>query len=336
MASFYGMVRLESDPGTAVRALVEVGDSGVMLVAGDEELGSWGRDDISVFQVGDSYMLTADGERLVLDVDEGAAFGAAVGLDPTPARMRVREILAPSTEATPAPPTKRRRRLRRRRADDAVSQEPTEPAQAAPAVAEAVPVAEPDQVTEPQTVGTSEPEAAAVAEEAAAMVTEPVGEAEATDDATSASSLDVAPPEQKAPPAPLDPPPPPPPPAQAPPPAPPVEEAPREPELLEGNVTGGISAGFQTLRDRSAVHYTEDEVLKRPIGMALAGAGLALLIGAVLSWGSARVVRGTNVALGRILAGLAGLFVIAGAYTRPSTNSGDSEHGLPLVAASRS
>ena len=80
-----------------------------------------------------------------------------------------------------------------------------------------------------------------------------------------------------------------------------------------GNVADGISAEFQTLRDRSTVHYAEDEVLRRPFAYALAGAGLALVIASIFRWGSARL-GSTSFDFGRVLAGLGGLFAIAGAY----------------------
>ncbi len=117
---------------------------------------------------------------------------------------------------------------------------------------------------------------------------------------------------------------PPPPPEPAPPvvrsdpepprPQPQVSQPAPNPAVPKGNVRDGMSAELRDLRSRSAASYSEDETLKRPIGYALAGAGLLLVVGSITTWGAARL-GATDIAFGRVLAGLAGLFAIASAYT---------------------
>ncbi len=169
MASFHGSVRLEADPASAVRALVEVGPEEIVLYAGDAEIGRWARDAVSVSQTGTSFLLDADEERLLLEMEEAAAFGAAVG-------------------------------------------------------------------------------------------------ASETETAATAPGEDDGPP-----------------------------------------------GGFDRLRKASAETYDEDAVLDRAVGLALAVAGAVLVLGAVLSWGPARIIS-DGFPLARVLAGLSGIAALVGAY----------------------
>ncbi len=172
MASFHGSVRLEADPASAVRALVEIGPDEIVLYAGDAEIGRWARDAVSVNQTGTSFLFHADDERLVLEMDEAAAFRAAVGAI----------------------------------------------------------------------------------------------EADGASEAAAAAGGDDEP-----------------------------------------------SGGFDRLRKASAGTYTEDNVLVRPLGLALAVAGAVLVLGAVLSWGPARIIS-DGFPLARVLAALAGIAALVGAY----------------------
>lgn len=106
MHDFYGTVRLLDEPDAALDAKVTLDLNRVSIHSGDAEIGSWPHADVVVKKVKDGLHLSADGETLLLDLENGDFFLDLLGVnaDPAPSRRRRTKKAKPSPVATDASP----------------------------------------------------------------------------------------------------------------------------------------------------------------------------------------------------------------------------------------
>jgi hypothetical protein len=105
---FYGTVRLLDEPDAALDAKVTLDLNRVSIRAGDAEIGSWPHADVVLKKVEDGLHLSADGETLLLDLENGDFFMDLLGVndDPKPTRKRrtKKTKAAPVAAADVSPP----------------------------------------------------------------------------------------------------------------------------------------------------------------------------------------------------------------------------------------
>ncbi|MCI0544801.1 MAG: hypothetical protein L0Z49_10215 [Actinobacteria bacterium] len=80
MSSYQGVLRIEGADEAPVRVLIDLTDDRLRMTAGDVELADWPRDEIRVSALMDGFHIRAEGEEVVLDVNEDARFALDLGL----------------------------------------------------------------------------------------------------------------------------------------------------------------------------------------------------------------------------------------------------------------
>lgn len=106
MQDFTGTVHLAAEPEAVLDARVTVDLNRVLIRAADAEIGSWPHADVDVKKVKDEIHLTADGETLILQLENGAFFLDLLGVSDQepPARGRRRRAKKPVLMPEPPPP----------------------------------------------------------------------------------------------------------------------------------------------------------------------------------------------------------------------------------------
>lgn len=84
MGQFSASLRVPGD-GSPIPATIDIGDGRIRLESGSHELGNWALADVNISQGPDGVRLSAEGEQVLLEVSEQAAFSAALGLNGQPA-----------------------------------------------------------------------------------------------------------------------------------------------------------------------------------------------------------------------------------------------------------
>ncbi len=106
MHNFTGKVHLIDEPDQILDARVTVDLNRVLIRAGDAEIGSWPHADIALREIDGDIHLTADGDTLVLALENGGFFLDLMGVNddpPPPAGRRARKR-KPALMPDPPPP----------------------------------------------------------------------------------------------------------------------------------------------------------------------------------------------------------------------------------------
>ena len=91
MSEFSGILRMPTepdDPGLPVT--IEVTDTELAIAADVGELGRWLKDSVIIVAQDDAFHVRAEGEEVLLNVQEDAWFAVAVGLTTGPPDLRRR------------------------------------------------------------------------------------------------------------------------------------------------------------------------------------------------------------------------------------------------------
>ena len=105
MHSFTGKVHLLAEPDGVLDANVVVDLNRIVVRAADAEIGSWPHADVRITQKGDGIHMKADGEVLVLDLENSGFFLDLMGVNELqPARGRRRRRKKPVLMPEPPPP----------------------------------------------------------------------------------------------------------------------------------------------------------------------------------------------------------------------------------------
>lgn len=105
MHNFTGQVHLMNEPDAALAARVTVDLNRVIIRAGDSEIGSWPHAGIRLEKVEEAVHMTADGETLVLSLENADFFLDLMGVnDDPPATSRRRRRKKPALMPEPPPP----------------------------------------------------------------------------------------------------------------------------------------------------------------------------------------------------------------------------------------
>ena len=88
MPTFDGSLRIPGQPGPGLNVVIDLNEETIGLRAASGELGSWPRHDVRLNALPDGFHLRAEGEEVILDVTDDAAFALAYGLTNAPPTLR--------------------------------------------------------------------------------------------------------------------------------------------------------------------------------------------------------------------------------------------------------
>jgi hypothetical protein len=88
MPTFDGSLRIPGEPGPGLHVVIDLNDETIRLRAAAGELGSWPRTQVRLNALPDGFHLRAEGEEVILDVDDDAEFAVAYGLTNAPPILR--------------------------------------------------------------------------------------------------------------------------------------------------------------------------------------------------------------------------------------------------------
>jgi len=80
MTAYDARLRIASEDSPPVGVTIDLTDDRLVLSIGDEEIADWARDEIRVNALPDGFHVRAEGEALVLDVEDDAHFALDLGL----------------------------------------------------------------------------------------------------------------------------------------------------------------------------------------------------------------------------------------------------------------
>ncbi len=101
MPSFPGSLRLAEDPQSRVRAEIEVDDERLVVRAGGDELGNWALAAVSFDPAPGGFIMSADGEELILTTGDNPAFAQIVGVDAPPPLVTNGDEAGTAADAVP-------------------------------------------------------------------------------------------------------------------------------------------------------------------------------------------------------------------------------------------
>lgn len=79
---------MPGDPGPGLDVLIDLNGETIRLRAPSGELGRWSRREVRVNALDDGFHLRAEGEEVILDITDDAAFAVAYGLTNAPPALR--------------------------------------------------------------------------------------------------------------------------------------------------------------------------------------------------------------------------------------------------------
>lgn len=80
MSTFEGRLRVEGDAGPELGVAIDLDGERIRVKAGDVEIADWSLDEIRVAALIDGFHVRAEGEEVVLEVDDDGRFAIDLGL----------------------------------------------------------------------------------------------------------------------------------------------------------------------------------------------------------------------------------------------------------------
>ncbi|MFP3915158.1 MAG: hypothetical protein ACLFWM_09805 [Actinomycetota bacterium] len=80
MSTFHGRLRVEGDTGSEIGVAIDLDGERMKVAAGDIEIADWSLDEIRVAALVDGFHVRAEGEEVVLEVEEDGRFAIDLGL----------------------------------------------------------------------------------------------------------------------------------------------------------------------------------------------------------------------------------------------------------------
>jgi hypothetical protein len=71
---------MEGEREAPVHVVVDITDDALVMSIGDEEVAAWPRQDLRVSALPDGFHIRAEGEAVILDVEDDAHFALELGL----------------------------------------------------------------------------------------------------------------------------------------------------------------------------------------------------------------------------------------------------------------
>lgn len=80
MSAFEARLRMYGDAGPPLGVVIDVSNGHMHLKAGETEVADWSVDEIRISALEDGFHIRAEGEDVVLEVDDDAHFAVELGL----------------------------------------------------------------------------------------------------------------------------------------------------------------------------------------------------------------------------------------------------------------
>lgn len=80
VTAYRGVLRIEGENDPGLNVEIDLTDRGLSMMAGDQEVASWSRDEMRISALPDGFHIRAEGEAIVLDVADDAHFAVELGL----------------------------------------------------------------------------------------------------------------------------------------------------------------------------------------------------------------------------------------------------------------
>lgn len=90
MSEYEGTLRMPGDDGPPLLVHIDLTEERFRMSAGDSELGDWALSEIRVNALPDGFHLRAEGEEILLEIDDDAQFAVELGLRSAPPHLRRR------------------------------------------------------------------------------------------------------------------------------------------------------------------------------------------------------------------------------------------------------
>lgn len=88
METFDGALRLPGDRGPGLDVLIDLTDESIAVRASTGDIGQWPRSQVRINALPDGFHLRAEGEEVILEIDDDAQFAIACGLTNAPPVLR--------------------------------------------------------------------------------------------------------------------------------------------------------------------------------------------------------------------------------------------------------
>lgn len=80
MAAFQARLQIEGETTAPTPVLVDLTGDRLVMTIGAEEVADWDRDEMRISAMPDGFHIRAQGEAIILDVEEDARFAVELGL----------------------------------------------------------------------------------------------------------------------------------------------------------------------------------------------------------------------------------------------------------------
>ena len=80
MTAYEARLRIEGEAEAPMRVLLDLTDDRLTMTIGEEEVAAWAREEMRISALPDGFHITAEGEAVVLDVEDDAHFALDLGL----------------------------------------------------------------------------------------------------------------------------------------------------------------------------------------------------------------------------------------------------------------
>ena len=80
LTAYQGVLRIEGETDPGLHVEIDLTDHGLSMMAGDQEVASWSRDEMRISALPDGFHIRAEGEAIILDVTDDAHFAVELGL----------------------------------------------------------------------------------------------------------------------------------------------------------------------------------------------------------------------------------------------------------------
>ena len=104
MGNYSGFLYLGGDDQTAVKVEVDLTDERLSVQSGDVEVGDWDLSEIRINALGDGFHVRAEGEEVVLQIDQDGEFAVDLGLRTAPPNLRKKISALMRNDAKPGTP----------------------------------------------------------------------------------------------------------------------------------------------------------------------------------------------------------------------------------------
>ena len=104
MGNYSGFLYLGGDDESAVKVEVDLTGERLSVQAGDVEVGDWDLSEIRINALGDGFHVRAEGEEVVLQIDQDGEFAVDLGLRTAPPNLRKKISALMRNDAKPGTP----------------------------------------------------------------------------------------------------------------------------------------------------------------------------------------------------------------------------------------